>query len=510
MTNLRQLFDKARHNSEQRSYTYARLGKHNPSDSTITYEVTGRVDWLYVTLPDGTVTIARNEFGVAQVEDMQVRLRRDNLGYVIVGRSTTGSLTVPAATPPSGVNPHDLEEHSDVVMSSQAIGDLPVFDGTNWINSQSIPGAMAATTHAATGKTTPVDADEVPLVDSAASNVLKKVTWANLKATLKTYLDTLYQAVNTALLKDGSVALTADWDIGNGRKIKGDTVQARDSDGLSLLDDAGNLGMRVNDGGGVQVGVSGTVATFGDGSSSAGMNFNGAAGAVRDMVWLSGGSARWIFRCNSTAEGGSNAGSDIEINSRTDGGAALQTVLKLFRSTGQVIVGLTSAGATILGIKAGASSNDAAVGGTLYVDSGTHANSGTTETDLTSYSVPANTLSANNMRLEFEAWVWVASNANTKTIKFKWGSTTINLGAFMPAADSLIHARGFVVRTGAATQDIFISYNLSEVVGASERFTTAAETLSSAVTLKFTGQSSAASNDIKQEFVSVLWHDANT
>ncbi len=41
-------------------------------------------------------------------------------------------------------------------------------------------------------KTTPVDADLVPLVDSAASNFLKYVTWANIKATLKTYFDTLY------------------------------------------------------------------------------------------------------------------------------------------------------------------------------------------------------------------------------------------------------------------------------------------------------------------------------
>jgi hypothetical protein len=46
--------------------------------------------------------------------------------------------------------------------------------------------------HGATAKTTPVDADTMPLIDSAASNVLKKVTWANIKATLKTYFDTLY------------------------------------------------------------------------------------------------------------------------------------------------------------------------------------------------------------------------------------------------------------------------------------------------------------------------------
>jgi hypothetical protein len=42
----------------------------------------------------------------------------------------------------------------------------------------------ASETHAATDKATPVDADELPLVDSAASFVLKKLTWANVKATL--------------------------------------------------------------------------------------------------------------------------------------------------------------------------------------------------------------------------------------------------------------------------------------------------------------------------------------
>lgn len=44
-------------------------------------------------------------------------------------------------------------------------------------------------------KVTPVDADHVIITDSAASNVGKKTTWANIKATLKTYLDTLYAAL---------------------------------------------------------------------------------------------------------------------------------------------------------------------------------------------------------------------------------------------------------------------------------------------------------------------------
>ncbi|MBT1154418.1 hypothetical protein J1C56_02310 [Aminobacter anthyllidis] len=48
----------------------------------------------------------------------------------------------------------------------------------------------------ATGKTTPVDNDLLGLVDSAASWVMKKLTWGNLKATLKTYFDTLYATVS--------------------------------------------------------------------------------------------------------------------------------------------------------------------------------------------------------------------------------------------------------------------------------------------------------------------------
>lgn len=51
---------------------------------------------------------------------------------------------------------------------------------------------VGAVLHGATAKITPVDADTTALIDSAASNVLKKVTWANIKATLKTYFDTLY------------------------------------------------------------------------------------------------------------------------------------------------------------------------------------------------------------------------------------------------------------------------------------------------------------------------------
>lgn len=50
---------------------------------------------------------------------------------------------------------------------------------------------VGSSIHGATAKTTPVDADTFAMIDSAASNVLKKVTWANIKATLKTYIDSM-------------------------------------------------------------------------------------------------------------------------------------------------------------------------------------------------------------------------------------------------------------------------------------------------------------------------------
>jgi vacuolar-type H+-ATPase subunit F/Vma7 len=51
---------------------------------------------------------------------------------------------------------------------------------------------LATQMHALTSKATPVDADETFLIDSAASYGPKRLTWSNIKATLKSYFDTLY------------------------------------------------------------------------------------------------------------------------------------------------------------------------------------------------------------------------------------------------------------------------------------------------------------------------------
>lgn len=61
-------------------------------------------------------------------------------------------------------------------------GEVPHTGGDQYVP------LVASATHAATSKTTPVDADEVPLADSESSFSLKRLTWANLKAAIASYI----------------------------------------------------------------------------------------------------------------------------------------------------------------------------------------------------------------------------------------------------------------------------------------------------------------------------------
>lgn len=89
--------------------------------------------------------------------------------------------------------------------ASAVSGQVVVFDGVSGkiIRDSGIPASdvvTGASTHAAADKATPVDADELPLVDSAASWSLKKLTWANIKAALSTVFLPLAGGTMTGLL----------------------------------------------------------------------------------------------------------------------------------------------------------------------------------------------------------------------------------------------------------------------------------------------------------------------
>lgn len=112
-------------------------------------------------------------------------------GQVLARDSGTGTewIDPPASLPAGGT-------------AGQVLTKASTTDGdANWADPS---GDVAGDTHAATGKTTPVDADEFALVDSAASNVLKKLTWANLKAAFESYYDSLTATLTNKTLDTAS------------------------------------------------------------------------------------------------------------------------------------------------------------------------------------------------------------------------------------------------------------------------------------------------------------------
>jgi hypothetical protein len=108
-----------------------------------------------------------------------------------------GSLSYDAGTTDFDGNPRTVNATRDAgAYESGAKIDGQIFNGNADIT------VIAPGTNAATSKTTPVDADALPLVDSAASNVLKKLTWANVKAGIKSYYDDV-----TSTLSNKSISL---------------------------------------------------------------------------------------------------------------------------------------------------------------------------------------------------------------------------------------------------------------------------------------------------------------
>jgi len=101
------------------------------------------------------------------------------------------------------VNLDTLE--TDVTNNTNAISNIPNFGLGSGKVLEATSQANGNLINAATSKTTPIDADQVGLMDSAAGNILKKLSWANIKATLKTYFDTLYNLTTTFTSTDQTI-----------------------------------------------------------------------------------------------------------------------------------------------------------------------------------------------------------------------------------------------------------------------------------------------------------------
>jgi hypothetical protein len=199
MDDLRQLFDRARFRSEERNFVYGLVGKHNV-DTSVSYAVPGRADFLYITIASKTVIIARNDAGVPQTEDYPVKLRRDSLGiFVIIARATNSTLGAPIATPPSGVVAHSTTHKHG---------------GTDEV-ATATPGANAIVKAAGTGLIANGWLDATLASIAALGTVADRIayttaldTWAEtpLTAFARTFLDDANQAAGRTTL--GAVGLT--------------------------------------------------------------------------------------------------------------------------------------------------------------------------------------------------------------------------------------------------------------------------------------------------------------
>lgn len=102
-------------------------------------------------------------------------------------------------------------------------------------------GTVAGTGNLINGsdaKTTPVDADNVAITNSADSHKLGKTTWANIKATLKTYFDGLYQAVMTKATSSDVTTGTDDAKYVTSKALKDANIRANVQQIYGYIQDA--------------------------------------------------------------------------------------------------------------------------------------------------------------------------------------------------------------------------------------------------------------------------------
>ncbi len=141
----------------------------------------------------------------------------------------------------------------------------------------------------------------------------------------------------------------------------------------------------------------------------------------------------------------------------------------------------------------------------LSTNTTTVGNVGTGEDDLMTYSLAAGVLDANGKGVRITCGGRFRDIAEARTLKLYFGGTVVfQIGFSDPGANYSWRLVAEVVRTGAATQVSFATFIGSQAGNnsgdESTRRATPGETLSGAVTIKVTGESSSSDN-IQQDLM---------
>lgn len=137
-----------------------------------------------------------------------------------------------------------------------------------------------------------------------------------------------------------------------------------------------------------------------------------------------------------------------------------------------------------------------------FINATQAANSGTGETDLHTFTIPALHFDANKRAVMFSGRGSFAANANTKTLRVKWGTAAaIVLNPVTTAPNGVRFSFDILlVRTGVDTQDIYIQNLVGLTALDLDSKTAQAVDDGVAQILKITGQSAVGSNDILLDY----------
>jgi hypothetical protein len=146
----------------------------------------------------------------------------------------------------------------------------------------------------------------------------------------------------------------------------------------------------------------------------------------------------------------------------------------------------------------------AVLGGTLYSNTTAVANTGSSATDLMSYSIDANSLGTTGDWIRITAEVELANSIASNTIKCVFGGTEIwTSSSVTPSSVTSYYIQALIIKTGSNTQKciVWATANASLLQASSRAILTSTSiTDTAAITVKFTG-TGTASNQISQEIM---------
>lgn len=204
------------------------------------------------------------------------------------------------------------------------------------------------------------------------------------------------------------------------------------------------------------------------------------------------------------------------INAMTDGTKDFSIMNLLVAGTLGVTgtSSLSTVNATgVVQVKAGSSSGtEAKVGGVLYAPApSSTGNSGASETDLLTYTIPASTLATNGDSVRIMAGGTFANTANNKIVRLRFGGTAIftsTTGAFQNSNWAI---EATVTRVSSGNQRFTAKFWTSDTVqpvGVNNGVTSITDTAS--IIFKVTGTSASTTDDVVGRHVVIDFQPNNT